>query len=220
MHACVSRWSWWVSVWSVCLNWREACQPSWSWCNRKEDGRVSQSYRFECRWGEWALFRSCRQLYLSFFSDTHTHNTHTHTHTTHTQICTRACTHICTNTCACMHTGTQTYSHTGQSMLKWALGNKNLHEKKPKYFGIFSEGWSPFNISVNRSSLSGSDYWSKLLWCSTRVLFSMVDLPRRRVLLKIVPAYEGYHFSIVATLRRWFSYLMNGKTLNFPSLNF
>ena len=33
LHDCVSRWSWWVSVWSVCFDWREACLPSW--CSRK-----------------------------------------------------------------------------------------------------------------------------------------------------------------------------------------
>ena len=86
MHDCVSRWSWRVSVWSICFDWREVCQPSW--CNRKHGGRVSQRYRFESLRGEWALFSSCRQLYLSSFSDTHTHthgraraHTHTHTHT-------------------------------------------------------------------------------------------------------------------------------------------
>ena len=42
----------------------------------KHGGRVSQRYRFESHRGEWALFfPSCRQLYLSSFSDT---NTHTH----------------------------------------------------------------------------------------------------------------------------------------------
>ena len=63
----------------------EACLPSW--CIRTHVGRVSQRYRFESPRGEWALFLSCRQLYLSSFSDTHTHTrahtqtqTHTHTH--------------------------------------------------------------------------------------------------------------------------------------------
>ena len=50
----VSRSSWRVSVWSVSLDWREACLPSW--CNRKHYGRVSQRYRFESRRGQWALF--------------------------------------------------------------------------------------------------------------------------------------------------------------------
>ena len=71
MHACVSWCRWWVSVWSVCFKWREVCLLSW--CNRKHDGRVSQRYRFESRWGNGHFFPSCRQLYLSSFSDTHTH---------------------------------------------------------------------------------------------------------------------------------------------------
>ena len=77
MHACVSRWSWWVSVWSVCLNWCEACLLSW--CNWKHDGRVSLKYRLESRRGERAFFP---QAVNSIFrlSLTHTH-THTHTHT-------------------------------------------------------------------------------------------------------------------------------------------
>ena len=37
----------------------------------------THAHTHTCR-GEWALFPSCRQLYLSSFSDTHTH-THTHT---------------------------------------------------------------------------------------------------------------------------------------------
>ena len=66
-HTRVSRWSWRVSVWSVCFDWREACLPS---CNWKTNGRVSQRLRFESRRGEWALFPSYRQLYLSSFSAT------------------------------------------------------------------------------------------------------------------------------------------------------
>ena len=54
MHACVSRWSWWVSVLSVCFDWRKACLLSWF--NRKHDVRVSWRYRFESCWGEWAFF--------------------------------------------------------------------------------------------------------------------------------------------------------------------
>ena len=80
LHVCVSRWSWWVSVWSVCFDWREAWLPSW--CNRKHDGRVSQRYRFESRQGKWALFSlmpSALALFFIFLWHTHTH-THTHTH--------------------------------------------------------------------------------------------------------------------------------------------
>ena len=83
MHACVSWWTWWASVWSVCFNWRKVCLLSW--CNRKHDGHVSQRYRFESRWGNGHSFPSCRQLYLLSFSEKkniHTHTqTHTHTHT-------------------------------------------------------------------------------------------------------------------------------------------
>ena len=71
MHACVSRWSWRVSVWSVCFDRREACLPSW--CNRKHGGRVSQRYRSNPVEGNGHFFPSWRQLYLSSFSDTHTH---------------------------------------------------------------------------------------------------------------------------------------------------
>ena len=46
-NACLKRWSWWVSVWSVCFDWHEACLLSW--CNRKHDGRIFQRYRFESR---------------------------------------------------------------------------------------------------------------------------------------------------------------------------
>ena len=75
MHACVSRWSWRVSVWSVCFNWREACLLSWR-TNRKHDGRVSQRYRFKSRRGEWAL---C-SLMPSALSSVFLWHTHTHTH--------------------------------------------------------------------------------------------------------------------------------------------
>ena len=53
-HTYFSRWSWWVSVWSVCFDWRETCLLPW--CNRKHDGHVSQRYRFESCRGQWALY--------------------------------------------------------------------------------------------------------------------------------------------------------------------
>ena len=68
MHACVSQWSWWVSVWRVCFDWREACLLSW--CSRKQDGHVSQRYRFEFRRGEWALFPLIPSALSLSFSDT------------------------------------------------------------------------------------------------------------------------------------------------------
>ena len=76
MHACVSRWSCWVSAWGVCLNWLEACLPSW--CNRKHDGFVSQRYRLESHRGDGYFFRTPSALSFVFLWHTHTH-THTHT---------------------------------------------------------------------------------------------------------------------------------------------
>ena len=64
-----TRSSWRVGVWSVCFDWREACLPSW--CNRKHYGRISQRYRFESRWGQWALF-SLTSSALSFVFLWHT----------------------------------------------------------------------------------------------------------------------------------------------------
>ena len=90
-HDCVSWWSWRVSVWSVCFDWREACLPLW--CNRKHGGHVSQRYRYESRRGEWALFPLMPSA-LTFIFLWHTHK-HAHTHTnkqrhTHTHTCTHA----------------------------------------------------------------------------------------------------------------------------------
>ena len=80
----------WVSEVFVSTDARRALP---SWCNPQHGGRVSQRYRFESRRGEWALFSSYRQLYLSSFSLTHTH-THTRTHNTHTHAhTTGTCTH-------------------------------------------------------------------------------------------------------------------------------
>ena len=59
-----SRWSWRVSVWSVCFDWREAGLPSW--CNRKHNGRASQRYRLESR-------REMGTFFLLTISSTHTH---------------------------------------------------------------------------------------------------------------------------------------------------
>ena len=64
------------------FDWRATCLPSW--CNQKHGEHVSQRYRFESRWGEWALF-SLIPSALSFVFLWHTH-THTHTHAhAHTQ---------------------------------------------------------------------------------------------------------------------------------------
>ena len=70
-HACVSRWSWRASVWNDCLNWCEACVLSQ--CIQKHEACVSQRYRLESLEGIGHFSRSCHQLYLSSFSDTHTH---------------------------------------------------------------------------------------------------------------------------------------------------
>ena len=92
----------------VCFNWRKACLLLW--CNRTHARWAcvpEVQVRIPSR-GRWAFFPSCRQPYLSSFSDTHTH-THTHTHTnlhahTRTHARTHAYTHlgVCRNTSICI----------------------------------------------------------------------------------------------------------------------